>query len=62
VKGRAPSLSGENHVIRDAKEVADVHTVLAAMHLVCIMDTLHLLARYHGTGGLHEHEYLCLVA
>ena len=46
----------------DAKEVIDTYTVLAVKHLVCIMDALQLLARYHGTGELHEHEYLRLVA
>ena len=46
----------------DAQEVTAAHTVLAVMHLVCIMDILHLLARYYGTGELHEHEYLHLVA
>ena len=54
--------SEEYRITRDAKEVAEAHTVLAAAPLVCIMDTLHLLARYHGTGELHEHKYLRLVA
>ena len=52
----APRITG------DFREIIDTYAVLAVMHLVCIMDALHLLARYHGTGELHEHEYLRLVA
>ena len=58
----APSLSTVHRMTMDAQEVTAAHTVLAVMHLVCIMDILHLLARYYGTGELHEHEYLRLVA
>ena len=57
-----PSPSAKHRITRDANEVTDAHTGLAVMHLVCIMDALHVLARYHGTGELHEHEYLRLVA
>jgi hypothetical protein len=38
VKGRAPSRNAEHRITRDAKEVTDAHTVLAAVPLVCIMD------------------------
>src|SRR4029453_5260700 len=41
-----------------APERSEAHDALP----ICIMDTLYLLARYHGTGELHEHEYLRLVA
>ena len=59
-----PTLSPStvHHITTDAKEVTDAHLVLAVQYLVCIMDILHLLARYYGTGELHEHEYLRLVA
>ena len=47
---------------RKLNDPADAHLALAVQYLVCIMDILHLLARYYGTGELHEHEYLRLVA
>ena len=55
------ALSAEHYITGDAQEITDTYTVLAVMPLVCIIDTLHLLARDHGTGELHEHEYLRLV-
>lgn len=46
----------------DAEELTAPDTVLAGILLVCIMDALHSLARDHGTGELHEHEYLRFIA
>src|SRR5262249_20838493 len=57
-----PAPSAGFRITRDAKEVIDADTVLAVMYLICIMNALHLLDRYHGTGELHEYVYLRLVA
>lgn len=62
VKDRVPLLSAEHRITRDAEAGTDARTVLAVTPLLCIMDALHVLAQYHGTGELHEHEYLRLVA